>query len=251
MTLASLIWSAPSPTLCLTPDSVHLWRAWLSLEDAAPAGMWVALSPEEHRRANDLQAGPPRQRFVASRSFLRLVLARYTGHAPAHLRFRLGLHGKPALSPEFGGDQVHFNLSHSNAMLLCAVSLNRAVGIDVEHVRPLPAIDRMAARILSSNEQGAWQTLPDAHKLPVFFAIWTRKEALVKGLGERLSATFARVDVSLAPGQQAVMLPGQTGRPDWMIYPLPLSDGYVGAVAVEGGIEQALHWQSYRFEQEF
>lgn len=248
MTLASLAWSAPPTSLCLTSESVHLWRAWLSREDTTPAGLWEALSLEEQQRANDLPAGLPRQRFVASRSFLRLVLARYTGHAPAQLRLELGPHGKPALSPGSGGGPIHFNLSHSHAALLCAVSLNRAVGIDVEYVRPLPEIDRMAARVLASSEADAWQTLPDEQKLPAFFAIWTRKEALVKGLGERLNATFVRTSVSLAPGQQAVLLPGQAGRPAWTIYPLPLSDSYVGAVAVEGGIGQSLHWRLYRFE---
>lgn len=245
MTLASLTWSAPPDTLRLTPDSVHLWRAWLGLEDdAALAGLWEALAPQEQQRARDLQPGQPRQRFVASRGLLRRVLARYTGCAPTQLRFELGLHGKPALSSEFGGGTVCFNLSHSHDLLLCAASLQRAVGVDVELVRALPAIDRMAARVLSDGEMAAWQALPAEDKLPVFFATWTRKEALVKGLGERLAAAFARVDVTLAPGQQAVSMPSQDGLPAWTIYPLPVAPGYTGAVAVEGS-EPVLDWHSY------
>lgn len=248
MTLTSLTWSAPPATPCLTPDSIHLWRAWLPREEVAPAGRWEALSHEEQQRANELQAGLPRQRFIASRSLLRLVLARYAGLAPEQLRFELGPHGKPALSPECGGDAIDFNLSHSHALLLCAVSLQRAVGVDVEHVRPLPTLQQMAARVLSPGEAAAWQALPEDEKLPAFFATWTRKEALVKGMGERLAAAFARVDVALAPGQQAVMLVGLAGQPGWMIYPLSLSDGYAGAVAVAGRPQQTLGWESYHFE---
>ena len=175
-------------------------------------------------------------------------MARYTGLAPEQLRFELGPHGKPALSPECGGDTIHFNLTHSHAILLCAVSLRRAVGVDVEHVRPLPALEQMAARVLSPGEAAAWQALPEDEKLPAFLATWTRKEALVKGMGERLAAAFARVDVALAPGQQAVMLAGQAGQPGWTIYPLPLPDGYAGAVAVAGRSGQPICWQSYGFE---
>lgn len=243
MTLASLAWSAPPATLHLAPENVHLWRAWLGPENA-PAGLWEALPPPEQQRANDLQPGQPRQRFVASRGLLRLVLARYTGRAPAELSFELGAHGKPALSPEFGDGTIGFNLSHSHDLLLCAVSLRRAVGVDIELVRPLAGIDRMAARVLSDGEMAAWQALPAEDKPPVFFATWTRKEALVKGLGERLAATFARVDVSMAPGQQSVGVPGQHGRPAWRIYPLPVAPGYAGAVAVEGS-EPVADWHSY------
>jgi 4'-phosphopantetheinyl transferase len=244
MTLASLAWSAPPTAICLEPDSVHLWRAWVRSEDAAPAGLREALPPEEQQRADDLRPGQPRQRFIASRGLLRLVLARYTGLAPTQLRFELGPHGKPALSSQSGGGAIRFNLSHSHDMLLCAVNLHRNVGVDLEYVRPLPAIDRMAARVLSANEAAAWQVLPDEQKLPVFFATWTRKEALVKGLGERLAAAFARVDVTLVPGQEAVCVPVQDGRTAWTIYSLPLAGGYAGAMAVEG-IELALHWRSY------
>lgn len=108
-----------------------------------------------------------------------------------------------------------FNLSHSHELLLSAVSRQRRVGVDVERVRPLPAIDRMAGRVMSDAEAAAWRLLPTEEKLPVFFSTWTRKEALVKGQGERLAAAFARVDVTLAPGQQTTQLstrsPSQPG----------------------------------------
>jgi 4'-phosphopantetheinyl transferase len=235
----------------LSDGAIHAWCANVAQPDEQIGWLRDTHSREEKERADRIQLEENRKRFIAGRGVLRVILSKYTGCAPRDLRFDLGPHGKPALNPQFGGGAIRFNVSHSRDLVLCIVSLHRNVGVDVEFVRPLPAIDRMAARVLSSHEAEAWRTLPAEEKLAAFFATWTRKEALVKGLGERLSATFARVDVSLVPGQQAVMLPGQAGRPDWMIYPLPLSDGYVGAVAVEGGIEQALHWQSYRFEQEF
>ncbi|MEI2692486.1 MAG: 4'-phosphopantetheinyl transferase superfamily protein [Anaerolineae bacterium] len=243
MTPASLTWGAPPATLHLTPNSVHLWRAWLDPENP-PAGLWEALSQPEQQQAVDLQPGRPRQRFIASRGLRRRVLAHYTGDAPAHLRFDLGAHGKPALSSGFGDGAIHFNLSHSHELLLCAVSRQRRVGVDVERVRPLPAIDRMAGRVMSDAEAAAWQALPAEEKLPVFFSTWTRKEALVKGQGERLAAAFARVDVTLAPGQQTTQLSGQDDQPAWLIYSLSVVAGYAGAVAIEE-TEPVLEWHSY------
>jgi 4'-phosphopantetheinyl transferase len=243
MTPSSLTWGAAPTTLHLTPNSVHLWRAWLGPEHA-PAGLWEALSQPEQQRAVDLQPGRPRHRFMASRGLLRLVLARYTDVEPAQLRFELGLHGKPALDAESGHGTICFNLSHSHELLLCAVSRQRRVGVDVELMRPLPAIDRMASRIMSHAEATAWQALPAEHRLPAFFSAWTRKEALVKGQGQRLAATFARVDVTLAPGQRAVSVLGQDDQPAWLIYPLSVASDYAGALAIEA-TEPVWEWHSY------
>lgn len=181
---------------------------------------------------------------MASRGLLRLVLARYTDVEPAQLRFELGLHGKPALDAESGHGTICFNLSHSHELLLCAVSRQRRVGVDVELMRPLPAIDRMASRIMSHAEATAWQALPAEHRLPAFFSAWTRKEALVKGQGQRLAATFARVDVTLAPGQRAVSVLGQDDQPAWLIYPLSVASDYAGALAIEA-TEPVWEWHSY------
>jgi phosphopantetheinyl transferase len=117
--------------------------------------------------------------------------------APAHLRFDLGAHGKPALSSGFGDGTIHFNLSHSHDLLLCAVSRQRRVGVDVELLRPMPAIDRMAGRVMSDAEAAAWQALPAEKKLPVFFSTWTRKEALVKGTGRAARPQHSPASTSL------------------------------------------------------
>lgn len=243
MTPSSLTWGAAPATLHLTPNSVHLWRAWLGPEHA-PAGLWEALSQPEQQRAVDLQPGRPRQRFIASRGLLRRVLARYTDAAPAQLRFELGVHGKPALDAQFGHGMIGFNLSHSHELLLCAVSQQRSVGVDIELVRPLPAIDRMASRIMSHTEAAAWQALPAEHRVAAFFSTWTRKEALIKGQGQRLAAAFARVDVTLAAGQQAVSVSGQDDQPAWLIYPLSVAADYAGAVAIED-TGPVLEWHTY------
>ncbi len=76
---------------------------------------------------------------------------------------------------------VHFNLSHSGALTLCAVA-DRPVGADIEEIRPrhrsLPRYTLNGEEYeLFLREKGGWD---------VFYTLWTRKEAWCKQTGEGL-----------------------------------------------------------------
>jgi len=73
-------------------------------------------------------------RLDSSPTALRRVLATYLGEEPERIRLGEGEHGKPRL--EGGGERLEFNLSHSGALALVAISGEHPVGVDVERVRP-------------------------------------------------------------------------------------------------------------------
>ena len=69
-------------------------------------------------------------------------------------------------------------------MALLAVTQGRPVGVDLEHHRPLPGRERLAARFFSAPEQAALASVPDGDEAAAtFLRCWTRKEAYVKALG--------------------------------------------------------------------
>ena len=108
---------------------VHVWRAHCRTSRRVCG----VLSPAEWVRAGRFHFERDRERFVAARGLLRTILGRYLELPPRELQFSFGAHGKPAL--EGVASTLRFNLSHSDDLLLLAVSHAREVGVDVELMR--------------------------------------------------------------------------------------------------------------------
>ncbi|MET9566624.1 4'-phosphopantetheinyl transferase family protein [Streptomyces tauricus] len=104
------------------------------------------------------------------------------------------------------GSALHFSLSHSGDLSLLAFAA-RPVGIDVEAV-PAPETVGEAAEVLHPREAAELAALPADERPAVFAAVWTRKEAYLKGLGIGLSDSPAAHYVG--SGAVPAHLPGWT-----------------------------------------
>jgi 4'-phosphopantetheinyl transferase len=218
----------------LAPDEVHVWLASLDRPSASEAAtLRDLLAPDEARRADAFAAEDERRRFVVGRGLLRVLLGRYLNEAPAALRFDYGARGKPMLA----GSPVRFNLSHAGGIVLYAIALGRDVGVDVERVRSLPDLARIARRFFSAWEADTLLRLPGGEREPAFFRCWTRKEAYVKALGRGLAVPLDAFDVSFTQGDAARLLRttvDERGPERWSLSDLDPGPGYAAAVIVEG-----------------
>jgi phosphopantetheinyl transferase len=142
---------------------------------------------------------------------LRDVLAAYLETSPEAIRIQEGRHGKP----ELAGGELNFNLSHSGASGLVAVSRERAVGVDVERIDARRDALALAERALGAEGAAAVQAAPAADRTAVFHRAWVRREAVAKCAGTGL----------LIP-------PPDTPR---QVIDLDVGEGYAAALAVAGG----------------
>ena len=187
---------------------VHLWRAALDSHLwPGPEGLPAA---ERERAASFLRAAP-RARWVASRWALRGVLARYLDEQPAEIELEYGEHGKPRLAGEPG---LRFNLSHSGAVALIAVSGAREVGVDVERVEADRDPVALAEWALEPADAAAVRAAPADERAGAFHELWARHEARLKCLGTGLAVP--------------------RGEAPAVVATLPLEPGYAAAVAVAG-----------------
>jgi 4'-phosphopantetheinyl transferase len=163
-----------------------------------------------------------------------MLLSRYLGSEP---HFLYGGGGKPELAATSGGSSFRFNASHSQGLALYAVTRERRVGIDVEALRPLPEAEAIAQLYFSSGENAVLRALPPERRQEAFFLGWTRKEAYLKAVGSGLVQPLECIEVSLAPGEPAI-LHSIDGDPEvaarWSLQTLSVDFGYVAALAVEG-----------------
>jgi len=218
------------------PIDVDLWVWSLDVDDGERGRLATFLSEDEAARAARFVFERDRYRFIVGRGRLREILARELGETPAALRFAYASHGKPSLPsrPDF-----HFNLSHSEALAALGVSRVREIGVDVEHVRPFK--EDIAERFFSPREARALKALPEGEQLDAFYRCWSRKEAIVKAIGEGLSHPLDSFDVTFAPGAPAVVerFDGETdARHAWRLAHFEPAAGYAGAVACRtGGVQ--------------
>lgn len=234
-------WSMSPAHLDLQPYHLDVWRIRLDIFGDRLRRLEAALSAEERERAARFHFPADRDRFIAAHGCLRDVLARYLRVPPDRLTFSVKEYGKPALQDH----ALEFNLSHSGDFALIAVTLGRSVGVDVERIRTSSSSDLVPRRFFSETEACELEALPLEQREAAFFRCWTRKEAYIKAQGLGLSLPLQSFDVSLAPGQPALLRatrpdPGEAAR--WKLFSLEIAPGYASAVAAEGQGLQLRLW---------
>lgn len=226
-------WLTPLIAPKLQQGEIHIWQASLEATDQI-AHLLTLLSDDEQARAARFYFQKDRDRFVLARGILRVILSQYLDIQPQDLQFQYSEMGKPSLMHH---PDLCFNVSHSGQIALYAVAQNCEVGIDVEQIHPERDWESIATRFFSAQEQAALKQLSSNLKLQGFFNCWTRKEALLKAIGQGLRLSLDQFTVSLTPGEPARLLQVEWDLPQraekWAIEALPVAVGYAAAVAVD------------------
>lgn len=205
--------------------------AWLfdvDLPRAEITALYPLLDAEERARSMQFRFSPDRDRFIARRGRLRLLLGSYLGEPAQDIVFRHNDYGKPLI---LGDDGLQFSLSHSHGVALCALAWDHAVGCDLEWQDEALASREIADRLFSTRERTELHRLAPGQWIEGFYNCWTRKEAFVKALGRGLSHPLDSFDVSVAPGEPAALL-SPSGH--WSMHGFAPRHGLLAAVVVEG-----------------
>lgn len=235
-------WTRASRVPPLADGEVHVWRIVLGDLHADVPRLRAWLSADEIERADRFKFDRHRVDFVAGRAAMRLLLGAYFDATPATLHFSYGERGKPSLPA------LDFNLSHSGGLALLAVARSRAVGVDVEQVRPEVDTEGIARRFFSAVEVEALLGLPEPERVDAFFRCWTRKEAYIKACGEGLWLALDKFDVTLGPDEPAAFRSSRGDVSGWRMLDVRPGPGWFAALVVSGHDWTArgfdFHWET-------
>lgn len=224
------VWTPTFSPPPLQRDELHIWRANLDQSHAILAEFTATLSPDEQERVNRFRFPQHRQRSLASRGILRSILARYLHQPAEQLQFHYTDFGKPELAHATSASDLHFNVTHSEALGLFAIARSTAVGIDVEMRKPMPLLAQLIERYCSTAEQATIAAQPPNQQEQCFFYHWTAKEALTKATGRGIT-DLAKVQLRLTPqGVQGIYEQSPTNL-NWQVYLIEPKTDYVGAIA--------------------
>lgn len=224
-------WQSEPGAADLLSDQIAVWRVHLDRQSDCVNSLAEMLSRDEKYRAERFHFEQDRNRFIVARATLRKVLSRYLKIDPSSLQFQYGRRGKPALDTKYASD-ISFNVTHSQDTALLAMQRKGDIGVDVEKIRNDFQVEDIARRFFSESEVQELLALPEAQQAEAFFLCWTRKEALIKALGEGLHLRLDSFGVSLRPNESARFTHGVGDQ--WGIASFTASEGYPAAVVYNG-----------------
>jgi 4'-phosphopantetheinyl transferase len=167
---------------------IDLVRVWIVPVDVSPdtaASCWDVLDDSERARAGAFLSAHERQRFTVAHGALRILAGRELKARPAALTWIPGRYGKPELAPPWSG--LHTSLSHSGDMIAAAISTDRPLGVDIQHLVPGLDTVRLSARFFPPDEaEYVAAGRDESARADRFAHLWARKEAVVKAAGGRL-----------------------------------------------------------------
>ncbi len=236
MNFAEPVWGEFTRNYELPEDEVHVWRTAAQMPGSSIAQLRQILSPDELARIDRFHFEIDRRRGVIGRGYLRLLLGRILDLPANELQFKYDEFGKPSLIPG-QGLPLQFNVSHSGDLILIAIAVGRAVGVDVERMRTDLDPNGIAVQFFSTDERKTLASLAGSAQYKAFFACWTRKEAYLKATGVGLSLPLDQFDVSFLPEQEPELL---ATRPDpaeaqkWKLRALDVSGDYAAALVAAG-----------------
>jgi len=223
-------------------SQVGVWRIEVR-PDYRPDNDIAVLDDLERSRAACFRTEALRNVYVAAHSGLRRILAAHLDVRAKDLVFGFNDWGKASLRDP--GTELEFNLSHSSNRVLIAVSSAGPVGIDVEKILPEPPFE-IAPVTFSRNERARLAALSPALRRVAFYDLWSRKEALIKGVGRGFDLNLQDIDVSVDMDvcRSAASLSGTLAQAgDWHLFRLPSIAGFSAALAARQNLVGVHPWE--------
>ncbi len=217
-------------------NGIDVWKVRLQAQAGDEKKYYSWLSEVEKGRAQRLRSEPLRHRFAIAHGVVREILGIYLNTAAARIEFTAAPSGKPVISGPslIGNAQLHFNYSHSEDLLVLAVSRGFELGIDVERIRPEIEHTAISGHFFAPEEIGWLQSLTPENRSEAFYRIWTCKEAVLKADGSGLRQSLDTVKVefsSIKKTKGGWQAESHLGSKTWTIQIFKPAQEYAAALA--------------------
>jgi 4'-phosphopantetheinyl transferase len=210
----------------LEAGEVHIWSTTFN-EDYSELLSHSYLSESEHKRVLQFSNDIDSLLFSMRHKLLRIILSRYLNCQPFEIEFKGNSFQKPYIySPTTG---LQFNVSSSSNRFIAVICRQNSVGTDIEFMREVRNIHQLISDYLTSNESDWIYAQPQQSLESSFFSIWTKKEALIKAIGQGLSIPINQLEV-------LSVNPVAFCSDKWYITPLSLFDDCNAALAINSPI---------------
>ena len=136
------------------------------------------LDAQENQHAAHFRFKQDRKRFIVCRALVKIVLSSYCKQPPEAIGFTYNPYQRPYLH---NYPDIDFNIAHTKDWGIFSIYRGKGrIGIDIEAMRPIDAIENLMEQFTSPFEQG-W--VLESESLKRFYLLWSAKESLLKAMG--------------------------------------------------------------------
>ncbi len=221
--------------ITLANDEIHLWFTFPSeiTDNTLLNNYQQLLTEEEHQRWQRFHFKKHQHQYLMTRALVRTSLSHYINITPKDWQFSKNEFGKPAISPH---KNLFFNLSNTETLIVCAISRQSDIGIDVETWQHKSNILEIAQRFFSDQEVRELLSCPQSQQRQRFFQYWTLKESYIKACGMGLSQPLEQFSFSINQLQKKLTLSFHQplkGNPNhWQCWLLQVTTEHYAAVSI-------------------
>jgi 4'-phosphopantetheinyl transferase len=232
--------------MVISPHDVHLWYVFNEKINDSDllARYYPLLNEEERSQQKRFYFEKHRHQYLITRAMVRSVLSLYQHDITAEQwEFTKNSYGKPSISNRGLTIPLRFNLSHTDELIVMAVTVEQEIGVDVEcHSRRGNLLD-IASSFFSPSEVKHLFELPLEQQKNRFFDLWTLKEAYIKACGMGLSIPLDQFSYSFSQQGKIniAFKPERNDQPElWQFWQIHPSDNHTVAMALKAvKIDQA------------
>lgn len=189
--------------------------------------------PSELQRLDSLKYEHLAEQYLATRALCRTVLSRYADVAPGDWRFRVGPYGRPEIAWPPLKNTLRFNLSNVRGMVVCGVTSQLDIGVDVEDQNRFAMDMSVAEKYFAADEIKALKLLPALQRQDDLLKMWVLKEAYLKATGYGLRLPLNSFSVDLPTMQIEIGVAAESGyESNWQLGLYRPDDGYWMGVAI-------------------
>ncbi|NGO43910.1 4'-phosphopantetheinyl transferase family protein [Streptomyces ureilyticus] len=182
-------------------------------------------------RSESFVRAPMRDRFIASRLFLRHTAAAVLGTTADQVDLSYEPGGRPYVR---GCDQIDVSLSHTERLMVVAVTRRGRIGVDVERADRRLVGTGSEAMACTPYERDLLDAGGAEARNGTLVRLWTLKEAYTKALGQGLRFRFTEFGFELGERGARLVRPDGTpaGGTEWTFATFHVGERYVVSAAV-------------------
>lgn len=224
-------------------NEIHLWFVYDQkvADEGLLESYQALLCVEERARMQRFIYPKHRHQFLLTRALVRTVLAEYLDAVlPEELVFTKNSYGKPSIDCGDALPPIQYNLSHTEGLIVLAVSAEKEVGVDVEAFSRKADILKLAQRYFSPSEVEELMALDSNEHQKRFFDLWTLKEAYIKACGKGLAIPLKDFSFSFVEDKIEISFsPELNDQPEnWRFWQFNVNEQYRLALGLNGAKEQ-------------
>ncbi|WP_337865645.1 4'-phosphopantetheinyl transferase superfamily protein [Ignavibacterium sp.] len=224
----------------INQNEIHIYTLNFSEDNSLLEKYNHLLSVDERKKIDQYKFPNDRKRASETFIYRRLIISNYLAVNPLMIEFNKTIFGKPVLiEPQNSG--LQFNYSHTERKFLFALSKNSEIGVDIEFIKAFTDIDSLSEKYFSNDEFSFYKALSTYElKLNFFYRVWTRKEALHKGIGTGINDEMKNISVIDNDDPNKSELSIDFNNQIWQIEDLQLQDNFIGSIAYLSPIRKTM-----------